>query len=159
MNPEKYLDNFNYKKILEDILKKHEINSMESNYTRHFQELKKKYMALTKELKNKSYFNEMPSYNEELLSSVVLLNTIFVEEAKQERFITFLKKKVVGDFQEYIKEYIFPYKDSDKEKMGNSAMIILKMESIEIATKAAEALNGKNLDKTHKITALTYLDY
>jgi hypothetical protein len=159
MNPEKYLDNFNYKKILEDILKKHEINSMESNYNRHFQELKKKYLALTKELKNKSYFNEMPSYNEELLSSVVLLNTIFVEEAKQERFITFLKKKVVGDFQEYIKEYIFPYKDSDKEKMGNSAMIILKMESIEIATKAAEALNGKNLDKTHKITALTYLDY
>jgi hypothetical protein len=42
MNPEKYLDNFNFKPIFEKILKKYEINSMESNYNRHFQELKKK---------------------------------------------------------------------------------------------------------------------
>ena len=159
MNPEKYLDNFNFKPILEKILKKHGISSMENNYSRHMLELKKKFNSLATELINKSYFNEMPSFNDELLSSVVILNAPFIEEAKRNKYKVYLEKRVVKDFKDLIKEYIFPYKDSDKEKMGNDAIMILKTETIETAEKIVEALKGINFDKTHKVIPILYSDY
>ena len=60
MNAQKYLDNFNVNPIFEKILKKYNINKMENNYSRHLQELKKKYLSLTADLVRKNYFDEMP---------------------------------------------------------------------------------------------------
>ena len=159
MNAEKYLDNFNVKPIFEKILKKHNISSMESNYSRHYQELKKVYISLTADLIKKSYFNEMPLYNEELLLCVIILNTQFIEEAKREKYQLYLQKKVLKEFKDYIKEYIFPYKDSDRQKLGDSGILILKMNSLEFAGKVASELNGKKLDKTHEAICITYSDF
>ena len=54
MNAQKYLDNFNVNPIFEKILKKYNINKMENNYSRHLQELKKKYLSLTADLVRKN---------------------------------------------------------------------------------------------------------
>ena len=159
MNPQKYLDNFNYKPIFEKILKKHNINSMEANYNRHFQELKKKYLSFMTILAQKSYFNEMPLYYDEPLLYVVILNAPFIDEEKREKYKMYLKLKIVTTFKDNIKEYIFPYKNSDKEKLEGNAIIILKMDSADIVQKAAEALNGIKFDKTHEVIAVTYSDY
>ena len=159
MNSQKYLDNFNVKPIFEKILKKHNINSMESNYNRHFQELKKKYLSLIGVLSQKSYFNEMPLYYDEPLLYVVILNAPFIDEEKREKYKMYLKLKIVTTFKDNIKEYIFPYKNSDKEKLKDSAIIILKMDSADIVQKAASALNGIKFDKSHEVIAVTYSDY
>ena len=159
MNAQKYLDNFNVNPIFEKILKKYNINKMENNYSRHLQELKKKYLSLTADLVHKNYFDEMPLYYDELLQYVIVLNTPFIDEAKRKKYQVFLERKSLKDFKDFVKEYIFPYKDSDKDKLGDNAILILKMDSVEYAIKAAEALNNVALDKSHTSIALTYNDF
>ena len=159
MNAQKYLDNFNVMPIFEKILKKHNINKMEVNYNRHMLELKKKYLSLMTTLINKNYFNEMPLFYEESLLYLIILNAPFIQEDKRERYKKFLSKTIFKLFSDCIKEYIFPYKDSDEEKLGDSAILILKLESLDLTTKVAEEINGKNLDKTHKAIAIPYYDY
>ena len=159
MNAQKYLDNFNVNPIFEKILKKYNINKMENNYSRHLQELKKKYLSLTADLVHKNYFDEMPLYYDELLQYVIVLNTPFIDEAKRKKYQVFLERKSLKDFKDFVKEYIFPYKDSDKDKLGENAILILKMDSVEYAIKAAEALNNVALDKSHTSIALTYNDF
>ena len=56
MNPEKYLSNFNCDEIYKQILAKHNISSMEENYNRHLNELKKKFQSLIPTLKKKTIF-------------------------------------------------------------------------------------------------------
>ena len=119
MNPEKYLNNFDCKKIFDKILEKHNITSIEDNYARHLTELKKKYQSLIPTLMKKQYFEEMPSFNEELLLDVIFLNMPFVEEEKRPNFKKWLEKHSFSDFKDYIKEYIFPYKDSDKDDLNS----------------------------------------
>ena len=159
MNAEKYLNNFDCNSIFKQILKKHDINSMEANYSRHLTELKKKFTSLIPEHMKKPYFDEMPSFNEDLLLDVIILNTPFVPEEKRANFKVFLEKKTFSNFKTYIKEYIFPYKNEDKEKLDNNGILIIKVESIEIASKIASALNGTEILKGRKLTALTYPDY
>ena len=118
MNAQKYLENFNVKPIFEKILQKYNISSMENNYTRHFQELKKKYLSLIAELVQKTYFNEMPLYLDEPLLYVIILNAPFMEEEKRAKYNTYLQKKTVADFKDNVKEFIYPYKNSDKDKLG-----------------------------------------
>ena len=134
---------------------------MENNFNRHFQELKKKYESLRQNLLNKPYFNEIPSLNEdpELMKSVFLLNTPFIEEAKRAKFTTYMEKRVVSKFKDIIQDYIFPYKNSDKEELGNNAILIIKMISADEAINAAKALNGIQIDKNHKAIAIIYSEY
>jgi WD40 repeat protein len=159
MNAQKYLDNFNVMPIFEKILKKHNINKMEVNYNRHLLELKKKYLSLMSTFIHKNYFNEMPLFYEEPLLYLIILNTPFINEEKREKYKLFLKAKVFNTFKDCIKEYIFPYKNSDEEKLGNNAILILKMESLDLTTKVAEEINGKKLDKTHTAIAIPYYEY
>ena len=120
MNAEKYLNNFDVNAIYKKILEKNKISSMEDNYSRHFTELKKKFQSLIPTLAKKQYFNEMPSFNEDLLLDVIILNTPFVPVEKRANFKVFLEKKTFSSFKNYIKEYIFPYQDSDKDKLENN---------------------------------------
>ena len=159
MNAQKYLDSFNVMPIFEKILKKHNINKMEANYNRHLLELKKKYLSLMSTFIHKNYFNEMPLFYEEPLLYLIILNTPFINEEKREKYKMFLKAKVFSHFKDCIKEYIFPYKNSDEEKLGNNAILILKMESLDLTTKVAEEINGKKLDKTHTAIAIPYYEY
>ena len=159
MNPEKYLSNFNCDEIYKQILAKHNISSMEENYNRHLNELKKKFQSLIPTLKKKSYFDEMPSFNEELLLDVIILNTPFVPVEKRANFKLLLKKKTFASFKTYIKEYIFPYKDSDKDNLNNNGILIIKVESIELSYKIAQALNGTEVVKGRKLIALTYPEF
>ena len=159
MNPEKYLNNFDCTKIYQQILEKHKISSMEDNYSRHLTELKKKFQSLIPSLMKKSYFDEMPSFNEDLLLDVIILNMPFVPVEKRENFKIFLEKKSFAQFKKYIKEYIFPYKDSDKDDLGNNGILIVKAESIEISSKIALALNGTEILKGRKLIALTYPEF
>ena len=159
MNPEKYLNNFDCDEIFKQILKKHNIDTMEENYNRHFAELKKKYQSLIPMLMKKPYFDEMPSFNEDLFLDVIILNTPFVPVEKRENFKQFLEKKSFSKFKELIKEYIFPYKDSDKDKLNNNGILIIKLDSIENSYKVAEALNGIDITKGRKLIALTYPEY
>ena len=159
MNAEKYLNNFDCLPIFKQILKKHNINNMESNWSRHLNELKKKYESMIPELMKKPYFDEMPSFNEDLLLDVIILNTPFVPVEKRANFKVFLEKKTFSNFKTYIKEYIFPYKNEDQKKLDNSGILIIKVESIEIASKIASALNGTEILKGRKLIALTYPDY
>ena len=159
MNPEKYLNNFDCKKIFDKILEKHNITSIEDNYARHLTELKKKYQSLIPTLMKKQYFEEMPSFNEELLLDVIFLNMPFVEEEKRPNFKKWLEKHSFSDFKYYIKEYIFPYKDSDKDDLNNNGILIIKVNSIEISSKVAQALNGTVILKGRKIIALTYPEF
>ena len=159
MNAQKYLENFNVKPIFEKILQKYNISSMENNYTRHFQELKKKYLSLIAELVQKTYFNEMPLYLDEPLLYVIILNAPFMEEEKRAKYNTYLQKKTVADFKDNVKEFIYPYKNSDKDKLGKGAILILKMDSVDSAKKAALALNGVFFLKSNQVIAMTYPEY
>ena len=85
-------------------------------------------------------------------------NTPFVEEEKREKFKAFLAKKF-GELSEKIREYIFPYSNEDKAVIGNDAIVILKFDSFEEAKSAAAALNGFDIDKAHKVNAVTFMDY
>lgn len=69
-----------------------------------------------------------------------MANTPFVDEDKREKFQTFMNKTITKNFQEKIREYIFPYKNQDKEKLNNSGFIILKFDSFEEAKMAALAM-------------------
>ena len=159
MNPEKYLNNFDVNSIYKKILEKHDISSMEDHYSRHLFELKKKFQSLIPTLMKKSYFDEMPSFNEDLLLDVIILNTPFVPVEKRANFKVFLEKKTFSSFKNYIKEYIFPYQDSDKDKLENNGILIIKVESIELSSKIAAALNGTEVVKGRKLIALTYPDF
>ena len=159
MNAEKYLNNFDVNAIYKKILEKNKISSMEDNYSRHFTELKKKFQSLIPTLAKKQYFNEMPSFNEDLLLDVIILNTPFVPVEKRANFKVFLEKKTFSSFKNYIKEYIFPYQDSDKDKLENNGILIIKVESIELSSKIATALNNTEITKGRKLIALTYPDF
>ena len=159
MNPEKYLSNFNCDEIYKQILAKHNISSMEENYNRHLNELKKKFQSLIPTLKKKPYFDEMPSFNEELLLDVIILNTPFVPVEKRANFRLFLEKKTFASFKTLIKEYIFPYQDSDKDNLNNNGILIIKVDSIEHSYKIAQALNGTEVVKGRKLIALTYPEF
>ena len=56
MNPEKYLNNFDCDEIFKQILKKHNIDTMEENYNRHFAELKKKIPVVNPNAYEKTLF-------------------------------------------------------------------------------------------------------
>ena len=159
MNPEKYLSNFNCDEIYKQILAKHNISSMEENYNRHLNELKKKFQSLIPTLKKKPYFDEMPSFNEELLLDVIILNTPFVPVEKRANFRLFLEKKTFASFKTLIKEYIFPYQDSDKDNLNNNGILIIKIDNIEHSYKIAQALNGTEVVKGRKLIALTYPEF
>ncbi len=87
-----------------------------------------------------------------------MANTPFVEEDKRDKFKVFLGKKL-GEISEKIRDYIFPYKNEDKAVLGNDAMLFLKFDSFEEAKLAASALNGFDVDKAHKVNAVTYMDF
>ncbi len=87
-----------------------------------------------------------------------MTNTPFVEEEKREKFQVFMKKKL-GELNEKIHEYIFPYKNEDKSVLGADAVLILKFASYEDAKLASIALNGFEVDKAHKVSVVTYMDY
>ena len=87
-----------------------------------------------------------------------MANTPFVEEEKRDKFKVFMGKKL-GELNEKIREYIFPYINADKEYFDNNAFLILKFDSFEDAKLAAAALNGFDIDKSHKVNAVTYMDF
>jgi hypothetical protein len=83
----------------------------------------------------------------------------FVEEEKRDKFKLYMSKKVGEDIEKKIKEYIFPYSNEDKDYFQNNALIILKFGSYEEAKLASIALNDFQIDKSHKVNAVTYIDY
>ncbi len=87
-----------------------------------------------------------------------MTNTPFVDEEKRDKFKIFMGKKL-GDINEKIKEFIFPYKNEDKAVLQNDALLILKFDSYEEAKMAAIALNGFDVDKAHKVNVVTYMDF
>ena len=101
----------------------------------------------------------MPSFNEDLLLDVIILNMPFVPVEKRENFKKFLEKKSFAQFKEHIKEYIFPYNDSDKDDLGNNGILIIKAGTIELSSKIALALNGTEILKGRKLIALTYPEF
>jgi hypothetical protein len=82
----------------------------------------------------------------------------FVDEDKRDKFKMYMNKKVGEDIEKKIKEYIFPYSNEDKEYFGNNAFLILKFGSYEEAKLASNALNEFQIDKSHKINPVTYID-
>ncbi len=86
-------------------------------------------------------------------------NTPFVEEEKRDKFKVFLNKKFGPELSEKIKDYIYPYTNDDKAQLENNAFILLKFDSYEEAKLAANALNGLDIDKSHKASVVTYMDY
>ena len=158
MNIETYFDNYDFEKIFNEILKENRIEQVSNMYDRHKQELKKFSEKIRIKYKQKNYFQDLPTLNDDFSSYVIVTNTPFVEEAKREKFQVFFNKKVAS-FKDKIKEFIFPYKDEDKDKLKESAMILLRFETNEEAKLAASALNGLQIDKSHKANAVTYLDY
>ena len=159
MNAEKYLNNFDCDRICKQILQNHKITSLEDNYSRHLTELKKKFLSLIPTLMKKPYFNEMPSFNEDLLLHVIILNTPFIPVEKRANFKLFLEKKTFSNFKTHVKDYIFPYQDSDKDNLNDSGILIIKADSVENAYKISLALNGIDIVKGRKLTALTYQEY
>ena len=87
-----------------------------------------------------------------------MANTPFVEIEKRDKFRAFMGKKL-GEINEKIREYIFPYSNEDKAYFDNNAFLILKFDSFEDAKMAASALNGFDIDKSHKVNAVTYMDF
>ena len=68
-----------------------------------------------------------------------MTNLPFVEKEKQEKFKELIKK-IAKNFQDKIKDFIFPYQDDEKEKLKNSGFLILKFDSYEEAKLASSAL-------------------
>jgi hypothetical protein len=83
----------------------------------------------------------------------------FVEEEKRDKFKMYMNKKLGEDMEKKIKEYIFPYSNDDKDYFANNSFIILKFGSYEEAKLASIALNDFQIDKSHKINPVTYIDY
>jgi hypothetical protein len=86
-------------------------------------------------------------------------NTPFVEEEKRDKFKLFLAKKFGSELSDKIREYIYPYVNSDKAQLDNNAILILKFDSYEEAKLAAIALNRLDIDKSHKAVVVTYMHY
>lgn len=80
----------------------------------------------------------MPLYYDELLLYVIIINTPFIVEEKKDKYRLFIEKKILIFFKDAVKEYIYPYKNSDREKLGNRGILLLKFESAEYANEAAE---------------------
>ena len=159
MNIDKYFDDYDFKSLIEQVLKENNISGFDSTHSRHLQELRMITEKLRKSYKKKNYFQDLPTLNDDFSSYVILTNTPFVEEAKQEKFKMFLNKKVTTNFKDKIKAFIFPYTDKDKDQLKDAALLFLQFETNEEAKLAAQALNGAQIDKTHKANAVTYLDY
>lgn len=87
-----------------------------------------------------------------------MTNTPFVEEEKRDKFKLFLNKKL-GELSAKIRDYIFPYVNEDKAVLGNDGLLVIKFDSFEEAKLAASALNGFDIDKAHKVNAVTYMDF
>ena len=49
---------------------------------------------------------------------------------KREKYKVFLSKSITKNFQDKIREVIFPYADEDIPKLNGSAFIILKFENM-----------------------------
>jgi hypothetical protein len=84
-------------------------------------------------------------------------NIPFVEKEKQEKFKE-LVKKLAKNFSEKIKEFIFAYEDSDKDKLKNTGFLILKFDSYEEAKMASAALQDVSIAKS-KINAPTFIEF
>ena len=69
-----------------------------------------------------------------------MANTNVVESEKREKYKVFLSKSITKNFQDKIREVIFPYADEDIPKLNGSAFIILKFDSYEEAKLAASAM-------------------
>ena len=159
MNIDDFISNYDFNPLIEKLLKDNNILPGENTYSRHQQEIRKFTEKFRKSMHDRNYFQDLPTLNDDFSSFVVLINTPFVEEAKRDKFKTFMAKKVAVNFKDRIKDYIFPYTDADKDKLKDGAMIMLQFESNEEAKLAAQALNGAQIDKTRKGTAVAYLDY
>lgn len=159
MNQEKYFNDYNFRPIIDKIMKEFKIDGMNPHYSRHFQELKNLSEQMRNSYKTKPYFEDLPTLNDDFSSYVILINTPFVEKAKRDKFKLYLEKKITTKFKEMIKEYIFPYEDEDKEKMDSTGIVLMEFYSNEQAKSAAKAMNGVQIDKTHKAVASAYLDY
>ena len=86
MNIETYFDNYDFEKIFNEILKENKIEQMSNMYDRHKQELKKFSEKIRIKYKQKNYFQDLPTLNDDFSSYVIVTNTPFVEEAKREKF-------------------------------------------------------------------------
>ena len=159
MNQEKYFNDYNFRPIIDRIMKEFKINDLNPNYIRHLQELKTLSEQMRKSYKTKNYFENLPTLNDDFSSYVILINTPFIEESKRDKFKIYIEKKITASFKESVKQYIFPYEDKDKEKMNNIGILLIEFFSNEQAKSAAKAMNGVQIDKTHKAVASTYLDY
>ncbi len=145
---DKFFDTYDYQSVIEQILKDYNIPSDDNHYGRHIQELRKKVEEIKKLLKSRDYFKEMPTLDKDFSSYVIsninifilVGNTPFVEEEKRDKFQMFMNKTITKNFGDKIREYIFPYRNEDKEAMNNKGFIILKFDSFEEAKMAALAM-------------------
>jgi hypothetical protein len=159
LNADSYFDNFNYAPIVERVLSENKVEHDDNHYGRHMQEIKKKIEEIRRTYKSRDYFKEMPTMDNDFSSYVIVTNMPFVEEEKRDKFKVYMSKKVGDDLASKIQDYIFPYSNDDKDYFNNNSLLIIKFETFEEAKLAAIALNGFQIDKSHKVNAITYIDF
>jgi len=67
-------------------------------------------------------------------------NTNIIESEKRDKFKQFLAKTITKNFQDKIREIIFPYTDEDIPKLEGTGFIIFKFDSYEEAKLASSAM-------------------
>lgn len=70
MNQDKYFDDYGCRPIIDKILKENKIYAGEPEHNRHLQELKNRAEAIKKKFKSKTYFQDMPTFDNEYSSYV-----------------------------------------------------------------------------------------
>jgi hypothetical protein len=146
-NIQDYFEIFDFNQLIEKLFTSLNIQSDDNHLSRHMAEVRKKIDEFKKNAKTKGYFNDMPILNTDFSSYIICINVLikvtntpFVERDKQEKFKLFINKKLIMNFQDKVRDIIFPYSDSDKDRLANSAFILLKFDSYEEAKLAANGL-------------------
>lgn len=75
-----------------------------------------------------------------MIQFYIVSNTNIVELEKREKFKAFLAKTITKNFQDKIRDVIFPYTDEDIPKLDGSGFIIFKLDSYEEAKLAASSM-------------------
>ena len=160
-----FMKNVSTDNIASKILNKLDVRESEKNYHKDLSSKLRHYISKEKErfklIYEPTFFNDLPMFNtKEINSCVILLGTPFVEKSKQDKFKIYLtQKSVLTDFSTMVKNIIFPYEDSDKDSLGNSAMIIIELGSIEEAKLVKSHIDGKMIMKSNQGTALMFEEF
>lgn len=114
-----------------------------------------------KNSREEDFLNDEPKFNvNEFFTYVILLGCPFVETEKQENFKVWLTtKSILKDIKDLVKEIIFPYSNTDKNKLEKNSIVILKFALVEHARLARDHIDKKMIMKNNQANAYMFDEF